>query len=127
MQRETSSAISNRFMTMAKLSSVVPGSIEAPAGFEWGQERGVPVFELLLAPCSSMERTTSVCPPSIRSANSRQMRRSIDQILALDRVKGLSLASQPAVCPKSRAPERVAVSDMILIYRGGRVFDTGCS
>lgn len=55
------------------------------------------------------------------------MRRSIDQILALDRVKGSSLASQPAVLPKSRAPERVAVSDVILIYRGGRVFDTGCS
>ena len=68
MQRETSWAISNRFMTMAELSRAVPGSIEAPAGFEWGQERGVPIFELLLAPCSSMERTRSVCPPSIRSA-----------------------------------------------------------
>jgi hypothetical protein len=50
------------------------GSIEAPAGFERGWERGVPVFELLLAPCSSKERTTSVCPPSIRSANSFDVR-----------------------------------------------------
>jgi hypothetical protein len=33
----------------------------------------------------------------------RQMRRSIDQILVLDRVKGLSLASQPAVLSQSRA------------------------
>jgi hypothetical protein len=55
------------------------------------------------------------------------MRRSIDQILVLDRVKGLSLASQPAVLSQSRAPERVAASDVFLIWRGGRVFDTGCS
>jgi hypothetical protein len=57
MQRETSSAISNRFTTMEKLSSRL-STLDQIGKLLW-----------------------------------RQMRRSIDPILVLDRVKGLSLAS----------------------------------
>ena len=57
MQRETSSAISNRFTTMEKLSSRL-STLDQIGKLLW-----------------------------------RQMRRSIDPMLVLDRVKGLSLAS----------------------------------
>jgi hypothetical protein len=103
--------------------------IEAPAGFEWGQERGVPIFELQLAPCSSMERTRSVCPRSIRSAISFGVRCAARSTRSWCSIacKDLVLRANSPSYQKSRAPERVAVSDVFLICRGGRVFDTGCS
>jgi hypothetical protein len=56
---------------------------------------------LLLAPCSHVAHDIRLSTlDQIGKFLWRQMRCSIDEILVLDRVKGLSLASQPAVLSK---------------------------